>query len=90
MGSLASVGVISPLRLRLPPDSRRERAEAFLIEVERDEPETAALLRVEPVALAEKVLQKRGGTAANNGPPRGIGRGRTLRCKHPATSRPFA
>ena len=29
----------------------RERAEAFLADVERDEPETAALLRVEPVGL---------------------------------------
>ena len=29
----------------------RERAEAFLADVERDEPETAALLRVGPVEL---------------------------------------
>jgi len=29
----------------------RERAEAFIAEVEKDEPETAALLRVEPVEL---------------------------------------
>jgi hypothetical protein len=29
----------------------RERAEAFIAEVEQDEPETAALLRVEPVEL---------------------------------------
>jgi hypothetical protein len=30
----------------------REQAEAFIAEVKEDEPETAALLRVEPVELA--------------------------------------
>ena len=29
--------------------SEREQAEAFIVEVERDEPETAALLRIEPI-----------------------------------------
>jgi hypothetical protein len=36
-------------RLRALPT--RERAEAFIAEVEEDEPETAALLRAEPIEL---------------------------------------
>jgi hypothetical protein len=38
-------------RDRLELFLERERAEEFIAEVEQDEPETAALLRVEPVEL---------------------------------------